>query len=381
MAGLAAGACVAPSRSPPFDGISGVALERIEAGPKEDVVSALKNPSDPGLPKPLVDPSEIISGGPPPDGIPPIDDPQFVKAADAGWLDDREPVVVVEVGEAVRAYPVQILTWHEIVNDALGGIPVTVSYCPLCNSAVVFNRRAGERTFDFGTSGSLYRSSLVMYDRQTESLWSHFTGQAIAGVLTGTRLELLPASMVSFAEWKGAHPTGWVLSRDTGHERDYGRNPYEGYDEPKRRPFFFSDSLDERLLPKERVVGVRDGKQSVAVLLSHLKEEGVVEVSLGGEELVVLYKTGLASALDTRPIEEGKDVGQTGVFSRVISGRTLTFVPSDGEFRDLETGTLWSILGKATAGFLNGRALFPREHLDTFWFVWAAFRPETKVVG
>jgi hypothetical protein len=187
-----------------------VALPRVEASPKESVPSALDAAGGAGLPAPLVDPHEIISGGPPPDGIPSIDRPTFLKAGDVGFLRDGEPVLSLRVGDDARAYPVQILIWHEVVNDTVGGVPVAVSYCPLCNSAIAYDRRLGDRVLEFGTSGRLYHSALVMYDRQTQSLWSHFSGQAIAGVLTGAQLRLFPVSTVSWAEWRRANPDGWT---------------------------------------------------------------------------------------------------------------------------------------------------------------------------
>lgn len=197
--------------------------------PREDVPSALDDPDDERLPTPLVDTAEIISGGPPPDGIPPIDEPTFESAESVDWLQDNEPVLALEIEDEWRAYPVQILTWHEIVNDTIAGIPVAVTYCPLCNTAIAFDRRVEDRLLDFGTSGKLYRSALVMYDRQTESLWRHFTGGAVAGFLTGTELRAFPMS-VSWRDFHDTAPDGaLVLSRDTGYSRDYGRNPYRGW--------------------------------------------------------------------------------------------------------------------------------------------------------
>ena len=155
-------------------------------------------------------------------------------------------------------------------------MPVSVTYCPLCNSAVAVDRRIGDRVVTFGTSGLLYQSSLVMYDRQTESLWSHFTGRAIAGVLTGSELETLPLATVSWGDWLAAHPEGSVLSRDTGFERDYGTNPYPGYDDIDNPPFLFDGEVDGRLTAKERVVGIGLDSQPTAVRLEPLLDRGVV---------------------------------------------------------------------------------------------------------
>ena len=169
-----------------------VAVEQILGTPLEaGLASALTSMDNPRFPEPLVDIERIRSGGPPPDGIPPIDSPVFQTADSVDWLQCNEPVLVLQVGDDARAYPIQVMTWHELVNDTFGDVPVTVSYCPLCNSALAYRRDLGDRIFTFGTSGRLFNSSLVMYDRQTESLWTHFNGAAVVGVLTGTQLELL----------------------------------------------------------------------------------------------------------------------------------------------------------------------------------------------
>lgn len=357
-----------------------VEIDQVESTSKEDVSSALDDPSADGLPAPLVDMRLVISGGPPPDGIPSIERPRFHRTGDVKFLKDREPVIAIEIDGDARAYPVQILTWHEIVNDTIGGDPVTVSYCPLCNSAIAYDRRLGERILDFGTSGMLYNSALVMYDRQTESLWSHFSAEAIAGALTGQELTRHPTAMVGWAEWRDAHPDGLVLSRETGHDRDYGRNPYIGYDDVSQAPFLFQGDNDGRLQAKVRVVGIRDGEDAVAVQLEPLLEQGVVEVRLGAQNLVVWAKAGTASALDTGEIADGRDVGTTGAFVAEVDGERLGFERKGEVFRDKQTGSSWNVLGEAIHGPLAGTQLRRVSHVDTFWFAWAAFLPETKVV-
>lgn len=350
--------------------------------PREDVPSALDDPGDARLPAPLVDTEEIISGGPPPDGIPPIDEPTFQAADAIDWLKDEEPVLTLEADGEWRAYPVQILTWHEIVNDTIADIPVAVTYCPLCNSAIAFDRRVKDRILDFGTSGKLYRSALVMYDRQTQSLWTHFTGGAVAGFLTGTELRALPMSTVSWRDFKATAPAdALVLSRDTGHARDYGRNPYPGYDDVDTSPFLFEGEVDGRLAAKERVVGIESAGEAVAVRTSFLARERVVEVELAGETLTVWWKRGTASALDDGSVADGRDVGATGVFRSVLDGRRLTFTADGDRFVDDATRSNWDILGTATSGPLGGRRLEPVTHVDTFWFAWGAYLPDTSVRG
>src|SRR3990172_6822387 len=198
--------------------------------------------------------TEIRSGGPPKDGIPPIDKPKFESVADAGkWLKPSEPVVIFERGGEARAYPLQILIWHEIVNDTVGGIPASVTFCPLCNTSITFDRRLDGQVLDFGTTGKLHKSALVMYDRQTESWWWQVSGMAIVGDLTGKRLTVLPSQIISWETFRGARPGGKVLSRDTGHSRPYGRNPYVGYDNINSSPFLYTGGRDSRLRPMERV--------------------------------------------------------------------------------------------------------------------------------
>jgi hypothetical protein len=357
-----------------------VELTQVASSPKEDGPSALKNPSAPGLPEPLVDASEIIPGGPPPDGIPPIDRPKFNRASQVRWLKDREPVLALELETESRAYPAQILTWHEIVNDTVAGVPLTVTYCPLCNSAVAFDRRVGERVLDFGTSGQLYFSALVMYDRQTESLWSQFTGEAIAGRLTGTTLKTFPVSTVSWASWRKANPESWILSKNTGFDRDYGRNPYVGYDDPNKDPFLFNSEADNRMPAMTRVVGVRMGDESAAVVLDSLIKKKVRHVRLAERSLVIFARPGTASALDTSQIHEGKDVAETGVFDASVGGKVLRFTFDGGFFVDSETQSQWDVLGNAVSGSRKGQKLQPLEHVDTFWFAWAAFLPDTEIV-
>jgi len=331
---------------------------------------------------------EIIAGGPPPDGIPPIDAPVYESLAQAAtWLDDTSPVMVVEVAGDVRVYPLAILTWHEIVNDVVGGVPLVITYCPLCNSALAFERTVtgpdGDEVLDFGTSGRLYLSNLVMYDRQHRNLWTQFEGEAVVGEpFLGARLSRIPAWLFGFAELSALHPDAMVLSRDTGHLRDYGRNPYTGYDDVGSTPFLFRGELDGRFPPMTRLVGLTDGEDAAAVTLELLTERRTVETDLAGRRVVVLWAPGQASALDTSAIDAGRDVGQTAAFVAELDGRAVTLLPSgtDGRFLDRETGSVFDLRGRALDGPLAGRQLQPVAHDDTFWFVWVAFRPDTVLV-
>jgi hypothetical protein len=338
-------------------------------------------------PATLIDLDEVISGGPPPDGIPPIDDPQFESVQDAaGWLEDDSPVMVVEVDDDVRAYPLAILTWHEIVNDEIGGVPMVVTYCPLCNSALAFERTIqtddGARELDFGTSGRLYQSNLIMYDRQSHHLWTQFDGEAVVGEEhLGARLERIPAWLLGFSEFAQAHPDAPVLSRETGFSRDYGRNPYSGYDGEDAQPFLFDGEVDDRFPAMKRVVGLEEGGDAVAVLLDDLAVEQVVPAEVGGHDLVVLWAPGQASALDSARIDEGREVGQTGAFVAQLDGQPVELeARGDGRFVDDRTDSVIDVRGRVVEGPLQGERLEPVVHDDTFWFVWTAFREDSRVV-
>jgi hypothetical protein len=348
---------------------------------RENGPSALQNPHNEDFPEPLIDLAHLVPGGPPPDGIPPIDQPDFESASDVDWLEDEEPVLSLTVEDETRAYPLQIMTWHEIVNDTVGGVPVTVTYCPLCNSGVAFHRQVGERLLDFGTSGMLYADNLVMYDRQTESLWPQLTGEASVGVLTGTKLEPVPMGTVGWEQFRTAHPDSLVLTRDTGHQRDYGSNPYAGYDDPDGPLLVQPPGPEDPRLPvKERVVGIRDGGEAVAIRRDRLADGRVLTLTVGGQDLVVWHLAGQRSALDKSQVAEGREIGSVGVFETRLGGRDLTFVPVDDGFRDEQTGTTWDVLGRAVDGPLAGRGLTAYPHLDTFWFAWVAFLPDTELL-
>jgi hypothetical protein len=284
---------------------------------------------------------QFLAGGPGKDGIPAIDDPRFLPALEVGFLDRKEPVIELVLRGQARAYPLQILIWHEIVNDEVAGIPVAVTFCPLCNTSLVFDRRVDDRTLDFGTTGNLRNSDLVMYDRQTESWWQQFGGAGLVGEYAGTRLEVFPSRIVAWEQFRREHPRGLVLSRDTGHSPPYGQNPYEGYDEVQSGPIFPTEEEGgDRLPKKERVVFLERGGEAVAVPFSTLAERRVVRVELGGHRLVVRWRPGVASALDQASISQGRDVGTA-------------------EVRE------------------NGRLV---EFDMPFWFAVAAFRPNTRVI-
>lgn len=323
---------------------------------------------------------ELMSGGPPKDGIPALDAPEFVSAAKAGkWLKPNEPVISLKIAGEARAYPLQILIWHEIVNDEINNQPVAVTFCPLCYTAIVFDRKLEDKIYSFGVSGMLRHSDMVMYDRQTESWWQQATGEALVGDLTGKTLTQLPAQIVSFEQFAKAFPDGKILSQTTGYSRDYGRNPYVGYDDINQKPFLFRGKTDERLRPMEKVITVRIDNAFKAYPYSITRRKRVIHDRLNSTEIVIFHFDGAASALDAADIGKSKAVGSTGVFIPEIDGKELTFTYNNGEFTDGQTKSRWNVFGQAINGKLKGKALKQIEHGDHFAFAWLVFRPETKI--
>lgn len=338
--------------------------------------------------KVTVDPAEIVSGGPPKDGIPAIDQPQFVNVGAANrFLDGNEPVAVVRRNGETKAYPIQILIWHEIVNDVVGGDPVTVTYCPLCNTTLAFDRRFEDLLLDFGTTGRLRHSDLIMYDRQTETWWQQATGEGIVGEFAGEQLTFIPSPVMRWRDVKEQLPDALVLSRETGfpsYRERYGFNPYQGYDtQDGPMAWTFGGETPPRLPRMERVVALHENGESWAVPFSALREAEVAQLDVGGDAIVVFFTPETVSSVDAQRIMNGRAVGSSAVYRSTAGGRSLTFEPGreDGTYRDRETGSLWNFAGYATEGGLAGTHLEEVAHGNHFWFAWAAFRPDTKVWG
>jgi hypothetical protein len=254
--------------------------------------------------KSSVDFAEIVSGGPPKDGIPAIDAPRFESVSDYDGEIGTEAVVSLELAGEARAYPLRVLIWHEIANDEIGGLPLSVTYCPLCNAAIVFDRRLEGRVLDFGTTGKLRNSDLIMYDRQTESWWQQFLGEAIVGELTGKRLKVIPSRLESLESFAERNPEGRILVPSDPDLRPYGVNPYDGYDS-SGFPFLYRGETPEGIPPLAYVVAVGDE----AWTLDLLKAEGAVTSG----DLTIEWRPGMSSALDSRVIDEGRDIGQVTV--------------------------------------------------------------------
>ncbi|MGE3597139.1 MAG: DUF3179 domain-containing protein [Dehalococcoidia bacterium] len=348
---------------------NGASLRQLEAGwPKTD------------FSRRTIELREVNSGGVPKDGIPAIDAPRFEPISSARqWLKPDEPIIAVQLGETARGYPIQILIWHEIVNDRMNSRSIAVTFCPLCNAAMVFDRTLDGRELGFGTTGMLRLSDLVMYDRQTESWWQQFTGEAIVGAYVGTTLKELPSKIVPFSAFADAFPQGEVLARPAGSDRPYGRNPYVGYDNINSSPFALRGKADSRLRPMERVLGVRLGADTLVYPLSKLRSKPVINDEVGGEPLVIVATAQMRSPLDQNRISESRSIPAAAAFDRRVQGRVLDFTWREQTLLDEQTGSEWDIFGRAVRGPLAGAALTPRDGGVHFAFAWLAFNPRTQI--
>jgi hypothetical protein len=314
----------------------------------------------------------IVSGGPPRDGIPPIETPRYVTVSEAnGFLHPDDVVFVLEYGGEVRIYPQRILVWHEIVNEVINGEWISVTYCPLTGSVIAFRGLVNGTTTTFGTSGKLLNSNLVMYDRATESLWPQILGVAVSGPLKGYRLDAIPMVWTRWKYAREVYPNAKVLSPDTGYSRPYGRDPYgsylqEGTYYDSGGPVFPVMVIDDRLEPKEVVVGIRVGDEALAVTKRLLREVKLVNVEVGGKSLVVFYDERLDDAR---------------VYFSEADGRTLKFKIVGDAITDTETGSTWSPLGESVRGELAGLKLRSVSfYMNVMWFAWSSFYPDTRLI-
>lgn len=326
-----------------------------------------------------------MTGGPPRDGIPAIDKPTFVSISEANeWLGDREPVIAFTHEGTTRAYPLQILMYHEIVNDVIADTPVSVTFCPLCNASIVFDRTVGQgdasRVLDFGTTGRLRNSDMVMYDRQSESWWQQFTGQGIIGEYTDIKLDQLPSQIVSYEAFKDTFGDALVLSNNTGFSRPYGNNPYRGYDAIDNNPFLFRGDIDPRLPAMERVLSIRMQTGTQLIPLSPLVESPLLNLVLDDKPVAVFAASTAASALDAGRISESRAVPSAAAFNAVINEQTLSFELLDGKVTDKQTGSEWNIFGQAVSGPLKAVQLEQLDQGVHFAFAWLAFDPDAVVV-
>lgn len=322
------------------------------------------------------------------DAIPPIDSPEFYIMEEAlEEYFDHEPVLVVEINGKAKAYPLTILMYHEIVNDFLNGVPITVTYCPLCNATAVFDRRliykGKDYLLDFGVSGMLRKSDLVMWDRQTESWWQQFLGEALVGELTGAELTSIPSLLISKNDFSKTYQDGLILSKETGFsdlQKRYGTNPYENYDDIENmQPRLFFDEVDNRLPAMERVVDIQYEEINRIYQLSVIQKMGVINDKIKTENIVIFHKYGTNSVLDSSDIKKAEDLGAVTVFNSSLDGRVLTFKKVEDNFIDEQTSSVWTITGKCVEGELKGKSLKPEIHGHHFAFAWFAFHPETEI--
>lgn len=324
--------------------------------------------------------------------FPAIDYPGFVgRKRGRKMFFKHEPVISVEINKEAKAYPLNMLTVHEMANDSLAGIPILPTYCPLCNAGIVFDRRLEVNNKDylleFEVSGMLRKSDMVMYDKQTQTLWQQLTGEGIVGELTGTRLKVIPSLIVSVEEFFERYPDGQILSKNTGMKRaeeTYGYNYYENYDGSTAKPyehFFTSEDIDPRLPPMERVVDIRSNGRYKVYPFSKIANEGVINDTFKGKHIVIFYKKGTVSVLDEKDIRQSKSVGSVTVFKAEIDGQKLTFRKKKKLFVDEQTGSAWDIAGKCIDGPMAGKQLRIEPHSNHFAFAWLAFHPQSEIYG
>jgi hypothetical protein len=321
--------------------------------------------------------------------FPTLDYPKFVsKSEGMQMFFTKEPVIVVAIDGFAKAYSLNILTMHEIANDTLRGIPILVTYCPLCNSGIVYNRNLqfdGKYfLLEFEASGMLRNSDMVMLDRTTETLWQQSMGVAIVGAYDKAELDLLPSIIISVEEFFTRYPNGKILSKKTGFiqvEKRYGYNPYTKYDE-KTNPlqqFFDSDKVDKRLPAMERVVDVEHLGNYKIYTFKSVAKKGVINDVFKTNKIVLFYKSGTVSVLDQNDISTSKNIGSVTVFKAILEGQHLTFKKKKGIFIDNETNSKWGITGYCYAGKFQGKQLQIEPHSNHFAFAWLAFHPNSEI--
>ena len=314
--------------------------------------------------KHLVPLDKIKGGGPPKDGIPSIDDPLFAPVSESQFMSDSDTVIGLEINGDARAYPLFILVWHEIVNDTVGEIPVSVTYCPLCYTNQVFERIVDGEEVEFGTSGKLYNSNLLMYDRLTESYWSQALGLAVKGELTGTQLNLVPFDVITWGDWKELYPNTLVMTTDTGYLRSYATDPYGNYyTEP--RIMFPVEYSDERIHPKEIIIGIEIDNAYKAYRQNDIESENVINDFVNDEPLLLVSLFSENSR----------------VFERTVNDKVLDFQLHENKMIDLQTNSEWNYDGVAISGPYLGTQLERIPTYPGFWFEWFAFHPNTLVYG
>jgi len=321
--------------------------------------------------------------------FPKIDFPKYVGKQEAqNMFFGKEPVIAVSINGESKAFPLNMLTIHEMVNDNLGGVPILATYCPLCNSGVVFNRtitnKSKQETLVFEVSGMLRNSDMVMMDTTTESLWQQLTGDGIVGNYSGAQLKVIPSLIVSVDEFFMRYPMGQILSKKTAiadAEKFYGNNPYVDYDS-KDKPmsrFFEASKVSTKLPAMERLVDVKSKGEYKVYPFSIAAKKGVINDHFNDAKVVIFYQSGTVSVMDKSLIKDSKDVGTVTVFSRILEGKELHFNKIINGFQDDLTHSKWDIMGYCFEGKFKGKQLSIEPHGNHFAFAWLAFYPETKI--
>jgi len=306
----------------------------------------------------LVHPNDILSGGPPKDGIPSLDNPKFTSKEEADeWLKDDDLVLGLEYNGVVRAYPHRIMNWHEIVNDVIKEERVLITYCPLCRTGIAFKPIVDNKEVEFGTSGKLYNSELVMYDRLTDSYWTQSLGKAIVGEQSGAVLEKVALDTVRWVDWKNLHETTEVLSRQTGHVRNYDSSPY-GSIQRSNVVGFGLEFNDDRLGPKQIVYGVEFDNDASAYEEGLVETEKVINDVIGSVPIVVMWD---------------KRLNTVKIFERTFDGEILEFSLEGNSIID-NSGKEWTVQD------MHDR-LVRVDTFGHFWFSWLSFFPETELYG
>ena len=322
--------------------------------------------------------------------FPTLDFPKFIgKEEGLNSFYKKEPVIAIEIEGKAKAYSLNILTRHEISNDILSDVPILVTYCPLCNSGIVYHRKVvyngKENLMEFEPSGMLRNSDMVMLDRNTESLWQQLMGIAIAGELNKKQLDILPSLIISVEEFFNRYPNGQILSKQTGFadsEKYYGSNPYKSYDNKRSKPyeiFFNSDKIDNRLPPMERIVDIEDQGKYKVYPFNLIKKKSIINDSFKTKKIVLFYQSGTVSVLDKTDINKSKNIGTVAAFNRVLNGKELTFKKVKGVFKDVETNSSWDITGFCYKGKYKGKQLKIEPHSNHFAFAWLAFYPDSEI--
>lgn len=300
----------------------------------------------------------------------------------------KEPVIAIEIEGTARAYPLKVLTYHEMANDRINTHEFLVTYCPLCNSGVVFNRKIQienkKEVAEFGVSGMLRKSGMVMWDNITESWWQQLTGEALVGTQTGNQLDFYPSQVISVEEFFQTYPEGEILSNvmeQSLGDSTYAINPYKNYDDISTQTTRFIDwELDKRIPVMERILDVTpDGKKHKIYPFSILQKRKVINDTFGEMQVVVFYSSGALSVLSNTDISQAKDIGMATAFSPIIDGKTHTFKAFENNFMDTETQSIWTITGECIDGPLKGKQLFKLVHGNHFAFAFLTFYPESEI--